>query len=531
MRTLFCTLLSALLLTITPAHAAPLPADKPGFTERDLDDQRLKWIDAYVVAPFKAFAAHTPTEEEIAFVRDSVTWSDRPFALGDRTELLKQANRIAATDPTDPWLLHAISREFMLDKRPGPAGKLAFKALENIKTSKYPAWFHYLVASTAIDHTRDIKRREGDPDIVNYAMDKYLEWVASDFAPRTDDTYFYLQMRRPLEAMFGESHTDRFIEKLRPVTTGNLWMRDMLLGKWEVNAAWKARGKEFADKVKPEAWPVFYEHLEKSQEHFTAAHKRHPECPYAAYEMLTVAKGLGDQSAHDQRYWFDQAVAAQFDYHAAYHAYFANLQPRWGGSHEQMLDFARECYETKRFDTRVPYTLVFMLETLRLDFEGKLDFLTDEPELYELTEYILDRYTVEYQKELTTVTNPIRKALVEYRLRSFPTQRAVLAWWTQDWADGYKALASINFELELDAARRLGADYELTHDELAFYGGPAGADAIAGRKALARGDKPAAQKSFGKAAEILESLKTTMPEAERNLALRALEREMSKTIQ
>lgn len=530
MRTIIASF-ALLISAAAPVAAAPLPADKPGYTERDLDEQRVAWVETYFVDPLTKYAAKPPTERHIAFVRESVMWSDRMYAIGDRSKLIEEAIALNDTNPDDPWLLTMIAREYFQDSRRPLAAPIANRALELVEHSKYPTWFRYLIADTAVLASRSTRQKDGDPALRAQAMKYFLEWIASDFAPRADDRFFYLQMRRPVETMFGEDLMPQFIEKLRAVNTGNQWQKNIILGIWEVKEAWKARGSGYASEVKSKSWPVFYQHLESAEAAFTAAHAIHPDFPDAAYQMITVAKGLGERSQLTQRDWFDRAVAAQFDYHAAYAEYFGNLLPRWGGSHEEMFDFARECYETNRFDTRVPYTLIFMLETIRADFDSKLDFLADSPELYGMTETILDRYIKDYTTELPTIGNRYRKALVEYRLKSFPTQRAVLAWWAQDWSDGYAALASVGFAPNTEIAQRLGADRDRTWDELALYGGPASAPALAGRAALAKGDKPIAQKHYAKAGEIIESAKATMPEVERNLALRALERQALKAME
>jgi hypothetical protein len=55
--------------------------------------------------------------------------------------------------------------------------------------------------------------------------------------------------------------------------------------------------------------------------------------------------------------WFDRGAALQMDYTAAYWTMLDDLEPRWHGSHEEMLRFARECVETERYDTPVPQIL------------------------------------------------------------------------------------------------------------------------------------------------------------------------------
>ncbi|MEK6233397.1 MAG: tetratricopeptide repeat protein, partial [Planctomycetales bacterium] len=81
--------------------------------------------------------------------------------------------------------------------------------------------------------------------------------------------------------------------------------------------------------------------------------KRFPE-PAAAM----IAPAVNENDSQTPKYWFDQAVAAQFDYMPAYHTYLRALRPRTDAMHE----FGRECAATKRYETEVP---LFLFEVLK----------------------------------------------------------------------------------------------------------------------------------------------------------------------
>lgn len=78
----------------------------------------------------------------------------------------------------------------------------------------------------------------------------------------------------------------------------------------------------------------------------------HPEFPEAATEMLTVCMGEGSD---EEEAWLERAVAAEIDYVPAYTRMLRGpLLPRWGGSHEAMLDLGRRCLDSGRFGTALP---------------------------------------------------------------------------------------------------------------------------------------------------------------------------------
>ncbi len=530
MRTL--TLLLLGFLTVARALvAAPLPADQPGYTERDLDNDRVRWVEAHIVEPARAFADPPLTERQLAFLRDSAVFVDRMFAIGDRAPILAEAAALAAEKPTDPWLLRALAGEFLIAKQRDTAAPLAAQALQAIKTSRYPDWFHYMVATTAADAAA-MPNAPNQQSLAadRYASERFLAFIQSGYGPFADQRFFYLQHRRPSRSMFPPELMPEFIAKLEAIEGGHQWLKNLILGDWYTFKAWEARGNGFAHQVKDSAWPVFFGRLHKAQAALEAAHALRTDLPDAAYSMLTVVKGLGEQANHDERYWFDECIKAQFDYHAAYHSILDNLMPRWGGSHEQMLDFAQECLDTDRFDTRVPYVLIYTLEGIRHDFNGKLDFLRDEPGLYRTAAALLDRYIEGYQREIKVADNRFRRALVAYRLRSFPTQRAILAWWAHDWQAGRAALQSINFAIESDSARRLGSPGERLIEELLLYGGPAGKDALAARDAIEAADLPEATRRIAAAKATLNSA-TDLDNTERFFANRGLGRLEQRTAQ
>ena len=146
------------------------------------------------------------------------------------------------------------------------------------------------------------------------------------------------------------------------------WLVHMLAGKACLATAWHHRGGDWAYKVKPENWKPFHENLHKAAMEFTAAWELHPENPEAASQMIAVAMaGEGEQSPQE---WFEKAVAAEMDYMPAYGRLRCALQPRWGGSADEMYRFGCRCADTRRYDTEVPYLLVNVVQDIDADAGG-----------------------------------------------------------------------------------------------------------------------------------------------------------------
>jgi hypothetical protein len=98
--------------------------------------------------------------------------------------------------------------------------------------------------------------------------------------------------------------------------------------------------------------------LLSAREHLIEAWRLHPEFPEAAVQLITLSNDVGGAAGEATRFWFDEAVAVQFDLQEAYQYFLETLRPENGGTHEQMLAFGLECAATKRFDTEVPGVLL-----------------------------------------------------------------------------------------------------------------------------------------------------------------------------
>ena len=131
------------------------------------------------------------------------------------------------------------------------------------------------------------------------------------------------------------------------------WVRLTLIGQAETQWAWALRGAGWANTVTPDGWKGFAEHIQLAHAALEKAHQLRPDRPEAAALMITVAMAENAPPAVS-RQWFNQAVAAQFDYLPAYTKLLWNYAPRWLGSEQMVLEFGKACAETKRYDTEVP---------------------------------------------------------------------------------------------------------------------------------------------------------------------------------
>ncbi len=132
------------------------------------------------------------------------------------------------------------------------------------------------------------------------------------------------------------------------------WTGMLLKARQHLHIGWKKRPTERNDSQEDLEGTAFHAHWSKARVLLLEAWNLHSELPEPAIELIEVTSVLGGVADETPRFWFDQAIRRQFDETTAYDALTHALNPRWGGSHAQIIEFGRECLATGRFDTRVP---------------------------------------------------------------------------------------------------------------------------------------------------------------------------------
>lgn len=291
------------------------------------------------------------------------------------------------------------------------------------------------------------------------------------------------------------------------------WIRRTLVGMTEVELAWGERGSGWASEVKPEGWAGFKAHLLVARDELTAAWKLRPDRPEAAAKMITVAMAGAAAPGETPRLWFDRAVAAQFDYEPAYTALMWSYRPRWGGSHEWMLQFGKACVATRRFDTGVPlhlYDACWAMET-----EGvRWQTLYRRPDIakafLDLSEHLLSEPTRQHERALRLSAHAMNAWMVgEYRLAA-QTLRDV----------GPKLDPKVSGWLRL----RNSSETEF-RAEVALFSGQGRSPYEEGERLLAQKQLPAARAAYQRAATA--SPADAQPMLNDRLALIAIEERLA----
>jgi hypothetical protein len=125
----------------------------------------------------------------------------------------------------------------------------------------------------------------------------------------------------------------------------------------------------------------------------------------------------------------------------AYNSLLWSLMPRWGGSHQQLYALGRECLDTGRFDTQVPYVYMRAFDHIVGDIGSTYDYYKT-PGVYEDLQTLADGYLGE----------PTMEQHHDW-YRSFKVASAVRC---ERWDEARQFLEALKGEPEEDAFTRFG---------------------------------------------------------------------------
>ncbi len=221
------------------------------------------------------------------------------------------------------------------------------------------------------------------------------------------------------------------------------WMKETFYGQLENERGWMARGSGFAGEVKADGWDGFASHLKSARAHLEKAWSLEPGQPYAAAIMIGVVVGEGPAAEPLPTWfdkslllWFDRAIAARIDLPMAFSRLANAMQPKWYGSRLHQLAYGMLCFESRRFDSDMPYQFWAIADDLAQS--------SPEPLRFYRIPGIADRY-VELGKQAVARPN------LQHFLPDFKAGLSVRAWMS-----GRYAVAAENFS----------SDYQTLHSSV-----------------------------------------------------------------
>jgi hypothetical protein len=344
---------------MAPAQSAqqePLPAAvvaEVATVHRDVEAARIAWWRARIAAPLAGIKASNEEQELLAEWLGATSFRGWPAlsAIGQQWLQVTAESGSLARVLALCAVCAAAGETSWEQRRP-----LADELLTAAADQALPPWAREQAARTA----RHCYRGRNDHEGVRAASRLLISaWIALADRQQVADGDARVWAERWFDTPFteqGEDERDQWADAFTAAVLERRGEDDWLARYWvgclEIKRAWWARGNGWASSVSKDGWRGFADHLAVAHRHLSAAHALAPQRPEAARRLITVA--MAGHSERDERYWFEQAVAAQVDHMQAYHNLCWSLYPRWGGSHEQMIALGQEALAGARFDTWAP---------------------------------------------------------------------------------------------------------------------------------------------------------------------------------
>lgn len=305
-------------------------------------------------------------------------------------ELARLSDQLLQAGCDDPSILFCCMRAFERVWRDDDAKKLAIR-LADVPADKFAPAIDFAlqdelcILSTTADDWKKIPGRRTQA-AWNLARMTAAETRFNDSLLRLS-----LYLTREEDARYGDLRDEGTIMAQTSRLSGvHPWLVAILKGQSLINHAWHVRGYKMAVNVDPAAWPVFIKDLEDATKEFSTAAELKPGLPEAFAGLITTAMGAGNPVLPN----FEKGFAAEIDSVAVWGSIETALLPRWGGSHEEMVQAGLKGLETDRYDTLAPYRFVDMLRMMEMDRKGMRGPVSiwDDPKLTDRALEILNKY-------------------------------------------------------------------------------------------------------------------------------------------
>jgi hypothetical protein len=440
-------------------------------TERDFRQRVLEFNLRTMVDAYQQVGDRSPAWDDTAlhvlrgYAAAFARVTDRPTD----SALLADANKALAAGCTDPLVLYCCGAALQTSGDEARAGSLLTRSLEGLRKSRYPRIRAGFAALRLANMNEGRGPRRSAATQWQTGRDLLAEAVADGAYRKGEERVLLFHLTEYVEEM-PQRECSQLYQQLSAAKNVDPYVAAVFGGKMEVNAAWDARGDDWASEVTEEGWRAFRQHLAKAEELLTEAWQAHPEYPEAPAEMIRVSSGL-DGYSEDARMWFDRAIEAEADSYDAYHTLLWFMCPRWGGSHEEMYQFGLECAKTGRFDTETPLWFVRALWEISDDLEGDENEFWLLPQTRKVVREVFDGYA--------------SSSLTQVEKQRLQLLHAGAAWYIGDYEEATALFESVTWgggAAEFD--RLYGAFPRTARAESQLFSGPAAADALHAQELL-----------------------------------------------
>ena len=246
-------------------------------------------------------------------------------------------------------------------------------AAKNLEGTEYPASFAVEVHASVFSIQKYLMFDKAPAlRLAKYYL-AVVYWLENDFrALPYEHRTAYEMVDRFIETCISKGKWDLLVQFKKDVSNQKhlpKWLKSMCRGKFNNKIAWRYRGNGYPNSIAKKNWVRFEQYQEIAAEEFEKAYKANPMFPEAASELIGIS--MTGHSEQSEEYWFEKVMEAQVDYMPAYRRRLMSLLPQWGGSVQEMFDFAKLHAEKEQYDTGVPFVLIEFHYKLLRDVSGE----------------------------------------------------------------------------------------------------------------------------------------------------------------
>jgi hypothetical protein len=358
---------------------ATLKAITPGAIQRRFD-QELRWQHESLLKAYEDVGSHDPKWDDI--VRQALTLAARVFAQdptrpGDASEQMRELfGQAVAAGCDDPLIGFFNARYADTFRREGEAAADLVRAATKLEQSKYPVFRRAQGLAAAADGLAEAARKTVLPSAAQDFVErgKLLD-RATTLLPEVlkDATITDRQIRLiTTNIVKGRQRLggDRLqaYEALAPTLAAQLpedraaAVQAVIKADVLNDAAWDIRGTGYAETVSDEKFRRFEALVARAEASLVEGIDKGSSDPNVGSDMMELMIGVNsDNSANADREmldWFEIARKLDPGGLEPYDRRLASLLPRWGGTDESALAFARAAFARKEWGSRAPLILI-----------------------------------------------------------------------------------------------------------------------------------------------------------------------------
>ncbi len=375
---------------IWPAHYKIIPLDQVEvtYTEEQFQKDRENWYQNFFIAGYESNGDRDPQWDHLvieflteAARRVSITRYERhrsPKFFDDRFDdnIVEQARKIIELGCKDN-LVTALFVEELRRQKNVDAKRISDLLVNSFDADRYSEFINYQIVRILSLTGQGVHLREKMTHHFRNAIN------GKQLSPLERRIYF--EEAQTIMSPVNSSILGQFIVSIECQEQADPWLKNMIVGDFYNKMAlngfftrqfWPSYNIVVNNSMK-NAKSVHMGHLRKAYRLYLQAYEIAPALPEVHLRLFRMSSSqhptgtildrisetegaLDHLSPASSRFWFDKAVAAQFDYRPIYRLYRAGLLPIQNGNYNWarysgLFEFGLECVNSKQFKTQIPF--------------------------------------------------------------------------------------------------------------------------------------------------------------------------------